>query len=215
MYLHAPSQTNQTWGRIYSPSTGTWRSRDPMDEKGGINLYDYVCNDPIDLNDPLGLCGVFLVRPATVNTDVQTNPLSGNVVGGPGYEVRFYDQGCCPNGHIKLVQALVSWLTPLRIDGKPVPGGLPDSSSQSSQASKAKSFIDSPGMGSFPDIYTVEVCAVCQDASGHECPISCVTFKFEQPTGELLSGSGPSEGQPPGSEFNNARKKYHPAPPVP
>jgi RHS repeat-associated protein len=32
-----------------------WLSRDPIAERGGINLYDYVGNDPIDGTDPLGL----------------------------------------------------------------------------------------------------------------------------------------------------------------
>ena len=32
-----------------------WLSRDPIAEDGGINLYGYVLNDPVDLVDPLGL----------------------------------------------------------------------------------------------------------------------------------------------------------------
>jgi RHS repeat-associated protein len=34
-----------------------WLSRDPIAERGGINLYDYVGNDPIDGTDPFGLHG--------------------------------------------------------------------------------------------------------------------------------------------------------------
>jgi len=31
-----------------------WLSRDPIGEYGGINLYDYVLNNPALLYDPLG-----------------------------------------------------------------------------------------------------------------------------------------------------------------
>jgi RHS repeat-associated protein len=33
--------------RYYSPSLGRWLSRDPMEEKGGLNLYGFCVNDPI------------------------------------------------------------------------------------------------------------------------------------------------------------------------
>ena len=33
-----------------------WLSRDPIAERGGINLYAYVMNDPLRFIDPLGLC---------------------------------------------------------------------------------------------------------------------------------------------------------------
>ena len=32
-----------------------WPSRDPIEENGGVNLYGYVNNDPINLFDPYGL----------------------------------------------------------------------------------------------------------------------------------------------------------------
>ena len=41
--------------RIYSSDLGRWISRDPIGELGGINLYGYVSNDPVDWTDPLGL----------------------------------------------------------------------------------------------------------------------------------------------------------------
>jgi RHS repeat-associated protein len=30
--------------RYYQPTTGRWLSRDPIEEKGGLNLYDFVSN---------------------------------------------------------------------------------------------------------------------------------------------------------------------------
>ena len=41
--------------RYYNPSTGRWLSRDPIEEKGGVNLYGMVGNDPVGRWDYLGL----------------------------------------------------------------------------------------------------------------------------------------------------------------
>ncbi len=41
--------------RAYSPELGRWISRDPIEEDGGINLYGYVGNGPLQAVDPLGL----------------------------------------------------------------------------------------------------------------------------------------------------------------
>jgi RHS repeat-associated protein len=40
--------------RYYNPSTGRWLSRDPIEEKGGKNLYGFVSNDPVDKADARG-----------------------------------------------------------------------------------------------------------------------------------------------------------------
>ncbi len=41
--------------RWYSPSTGRWFSRDPIEAKGGLNLYSFVRNAPLSHWDSLGL----------------------------------------------------------------------------------------------------------------------------------------------------------------
>jgi len=43
--------------RYYSPSQGRFLGRDPIEEKGGLNLYGFVSNDPIDHWDLLGMEG--------------------------------------------------------------------------------------------------------------------------------------------------------------
>ncbi len=60
--------------RYYNPSTGRWLSRDPIEEKGGLNLYGFVGNVPINSVDPLGLtcCGpdvTFQLRRTLENVD--------------------------------------------------------------------------------------------------------------------------------------------------
>jgi len=41
--------------RYYDPVTGRWPSRDPIGERGGLNLYGMVGNDPANWTDILGL----------------------------------------------------------------------------------------------------------------------------------------------------------------
>ena len=41
--------------RYYDPSTGRFVTRDPIGYPGGINLYSYVQNGPVNAIDPLGL----------------------------------------------------------------------------------------------------------------------------------------------------------------
>jgi RHS repeat-associated protein len=55
MYVHQPSGLNLTLYRAYDPSSGRWLNRDPIGENGGLNLYDYVENDPLNNTDPFGL----------------------------------------------------------------------------------------------------------------------------------------------------------------
>ncbi len=41
--------------RYYSPRQGRWLNRDKIGEKGGINLYHFILNDPLNGIDSLGL----------------------------------------------------------------------------------------------------------------------------------------------------------------
>ena len=54
-HWHHSSGLILTWFRAYDPVTGRWLKRDPIGERGGVNLYAYVRNSPITLMDPLGL----------------------------------------------------------------------------------------------------------------------------------------------------------------
>jgi uncharacterized protein RhaS with RHS repeats len=40
--------------RYYDPVTGRWLSRDPIEELGGVNLYEFVGNEPIHWIDTDG-----------------------------------------------------------------------------------------------------------------------------------------------------------------
>ena len=40
--------------RYYSPELGRWMTRDPLQESGGVNVYGFVGNDPVNQVDALG-----------------------------------------------------------------------------------------------------------------------------------------------------------------
>jgi RHS repeat-associated protein len=54
-YLHQRSVLSLTIARAYSSSLGRWLSRDPIAETGGLNMYEYVNNQPVAITDPTGL----------------------------------------------------------------------------------------------------------------------------------------------------------------
>jgi len=58
-YFHAPSGLHLAVYRAYDADTGRWLNRDPLGEAGGINLYQYVANNPLGSTDLLGLQGNF------------------------------------------------------------------------------------------------------------------------------------------------------------
>jgi RHS repeat-associated protein len=54
-WFHPPSGLHLSPTRLYSSAFGRFLSPDPIGERGGMNLYGYVGNDPVNAVDPLGL----------------------------------------------------------------------------------------------------------------------------------------------------------------
>ncbi|MGV3774938.1 MAG: RHS repeat-associated core domain-containing protein [Verrucomicrobiales bacterium] len=54
--LYTANSLNLALFRTYDPDLGRWLSRDPIGEVGGLNLYAYAFNDPINLTDLDVLC---------------------------------------------------------------------------------------------------------------------------------------------------------------
>jgi RHS repeat-associated protein len=53
-YQHGVSNLSFSRTRAYDATLGNWISRDPIEERGGINLYGYAGNDPVNFVDPSG-----------------------------------------------------------------------------------------------------------------------------------------------------------------
>lgn len=64
--------------RAYSPTLGRFLQADPIGTDGGINLYAYVNNDPLNMVDPKGEAGTI------VSTALDFTPVVGDIKG-------FYD----------------------------------------------------------------------------------------------------------------------------
>ena len=54
-YFDSETGLHYNWHRFYDPETGRYISADPIGLAGGINLYAYVENDPVNAVDPDGL----------------------------------------------------------------------------------------------------------------------------------------------------------------
>jgi RHS repeat-associated protein len=76
-YYHGESGLHLAPYRAYSADLGRWLSRDPISEDGGINVYAYVFNSPIELIDFDGLTAQVLTSKGTGSAGQYTPAGSG------------------------------------------------------------------------------------------------------------------------------------------
>jgi RHS repeat-associated protein len=57
-YYDEETGLHYNWNRYYDPSTGRYITPDPIGLAGGLNLFSYVQNNPINRIDPRGLIEV-------------------------------------------------------------------------------------------------------------------------------------------------------------
>ena len=65
--------------RNCDPETGTFISKDPIGLNGGVNMYGYCGNNPVNLVDPMGMAGGYLPRSIG---DIGENMLTAILGGG-------------------------------------------------------------------------------------------------------------------------------------
>ena len=65
MLLATQAKAVLFWARPYDPNLGRWIQRDPIGEQGGLNLFGYVGNNPVNWIDPLGLLVTGIYNEAT------------------------------------------------------------------------------------------------------------------------------------------------------
>ncbi len=92
-YIHDEFSLYDYGLRPYDPETGRWISRDPVGEDGGLNLYGFVVNAPVDLVDSLGLDFIAVGSRAVTGT--------GGFLGFNHMSVYFFkeDPPCTKEGH--------------------------------------------------------------------------------------------------------------------
>ncbi|MCC7532085.1 MAG: RHS repeat-associated core domain-containing protein, partial [Candidatus Melainabacteria bacterium] len=90
-YYHSSSGLNLTTTRGYSSSLGRFLSRDTIGEEGGINLFAYMDNHPINGVDPEGTCATAIGGGAVVGGAIAITAITMMAMssGGSGSRPKF------------------------------------------------------------------------------------------------------------------------------
>jgi RHS repeat-associated protein len=84
--------------RFYDPQTGLFTQEDPAGLAGGLNAYGFADGDPINYDDPFGLCPPQYISGSCAQNEV------GQLVGGPG----------TASGSMEIAKQLARMLAPLQ-----------------------------------------------------------------------------------------------------
>jgi len=92
----------ESWHRFYDPVTGRYVSADPIGLAGGMNLYAYVQNDPVNWVDPWGLVTLNEARTNLIQQKVEP---TGQVFMG----IQSYSDTQIFNEWLKMEKKLGAW----------------------------------------------------------------------------------------------------------
>jgi RHS repeat-associated protein len=173
--------------RYYSPSTGRWLSKDPIEESGEPNLYGFVGNQPINKIDRDGRA-TFPQR-ASFDVNIRKHHYFSEVI--IGFRSSWKAQGCPDCKNIKLAQVyrnifedLFDHLVrsedwKLDTDSTSDPW-YPYQTSQYAYVSMHDApgfrwYYTNPGLQVYGLTQIFETCAYCTD-QGHQGFLGCVTW---------------------------------------
>jgi hypothetical protein len=179
-----------------------WLSRDPIAEKGGLNLYEYVRDNPVAGIDPYGL-GTWSITPQDVSAQLSAGDI-GAGASSSGYQASYVPSaGECSSGKIVVYQTITN---PGGIFGSdtsphvdetpsphqaPSPGALPPAMTPA--GSTPNSYIDSPtwAAGSLPGTWDITAVAVCR-CNDKDTLLSTHYFEFGNSNRKILPGTNPN-----------------------
>ena len=78
-YEDAETGLHYNWFRYYSPDTGRYISTDPIGFLGGLNLFRYAANNPLNTYDPFGL---LVAGGAVITVTAEAVGLPATAIGG-------------------------------------------------------------------------------------------------------------------------------------
>lgn len=235
--LKSPVRENRTPGSVrgrpgnraflprYDTRDGRWLSRDPIGERGGLNLYAMLHNCPVLYYDFLGTAeGSFEVGSARVSKSKH------GPKGKIGYKVTYTpadECSCAPPDQIILVQAISfedfnkGWSPhmdrdPTQYKEQKAKGGqpLPKYPGRSGHNAGQPWITDSPGVDDLTDdnLYILEVCALCRhtDSTGKvtDRNLGCIKFNFGNKS-RLLNESGFKDAEDPTDHWKDAEKDWN------
>jgi RHS repeat-associated protein len=96
--------------RYYSPFTGRWPVRDPIGEEGGVNLYNFIANNPANGSDVLGLALYAFDGTGNNNREVSKGKFTWVLVLAQGYGGEaHYENGVGSSFGTRIIGGLTGW----------------------------------------------------------------------------------------------------------